>query len=180
VTRVLRLWHGSAVEIERFDPSATRDRGSHFGTREQAAMRNPAVLHAVEIEVDRVRRCRDRGDFASAIRSARAAGFDGLVYLNRYEGMTTERITALSDAGQLAGLDGLTDAQFRRLVPEARDSFIALDPDRIRVLDVIHRARQAAPARLAPVEADLDRLFDALEARAVPAPPSDRDLEPHF
>lgn len=160
MTRVLRLWHGSAVEIERFDVSATRDRGCHFGTREQAAMRNPAVLHAVEIEVDRVRRCRDRGDFASVIRSARAAGFDGLVYLNRYEGMTTERITALSDAGQLAGLDSLTDAQFRRLVPEARDSFIALDPERIRILDVIHRPARPAPTATAPIEPQPDRDFE--------------------
>lgn len=180
MSRVLRLWHGSTAEVERFDPAATRDRGCHFGTHEQAVMRNPAVLHFVEIETHRVRRCRDRGDFGSVIRSARRAGYDGLVYLNRYEGMTTERIAALSEAGKLADLDDLSDAEFRRLMPEAQDSFIALDPDRIRILDVIHRARPPAPARMAPVEADADRFFDALEARAAPKPQTDHDLEPQF
>lgn len=145
MSRVLRLWHGSKGEVERFDPSATRDRGCHFGTREQAEMRNAAVLHLVEIEVTRVRRCRDRGDFAAAIRSARAAGFDAIVYLNRYEAMTTERIEALQAAGKLHGLDDVSDAAFRRLVPEARDSLIALAADRIRILEVIHPERQTAP-----------------------------------
>lgn len=142
MTKLLRLWHGSKAEVERFDPAATRDRGCHFGSREQAAMRNAAVLHLVEIEVTRVRRCRDRGDFASAVRSARAAGFDAIVYINRYEAMTTERIEALQAAGKLHGLDDLTDAAFRRLVPEAQDSLIVLDGDRIRILEVIHPERQ--------------------------------------
>lgn len=55
-------------------------------------------------------------------------GYDSIAYLNRYEGMTTERIEALSASGMLARLNQLTDAGFRRLVPDAADSFIVFEP----------------------------------------------------
>ena len=76
----LTLWHGSDHPIDRFDGSGS-DRALHLGTRAQAQMRNPAFLHRVEVEVNRVHRSRDPGgDWSGRVRAARAAGADAIVY----------------------------------------------------------------------------------------------------
>lgn len=132
----LTLWHGSDHPIDRFDGSGP-DRALHLGTRAQAQMRNPAFLHQVEVEVNRVRRSRDPGgDWSGRVRAARAAGADAIVYLNRYEGVTSEIIQRLAGLGRLSDLDRITDREFRRLVPEAEDSLVLLNPERARVLEV--------------------------------------------
>lgn len=127
---MLHLWHGSTRFTTALRPGSTQDGGLHVGTREQASMRNSAVLYLVHASPNRIRRCRDRGgDWESRIRDARARGFDAIRYLNRYEGVPATRIEQLAEAGQLADLDGLTDKEFARLVPEARDSYILLRED---------------------------------------------------
>lgn len=131
----LRLWHGSSQRIEAFDPSKTIDGGFHLGSEDQARMRNPAWLHEVEVEVERIRRSRDEGgNWRARVERARADGFQAIVYLNRYEGMTSDIIERLQAAGQLSRLDDLTDKAFKKLVPEARDSLIVFDPGCIRIL----------------------------------------------
>ena len=130
----LILWHGSDRPIDRFT-GAGPDRTLHLGTRAQAEMRNRAFLHEVEVEVTRVRRSRDPGgDWSGRVRAARAAGVDAIVYLNRYEGVSAGTIERLAATGRLAGLDRLPDRAFRRLVPEAQDSWVLLDPTRARLL----------------------------------------------
>lgn len=137
----LILWHGSPVLIERFDASQTQDGGFHFGSQDQARMRNPTVLHEVEVDIGKARRCKDRGgDWKGRIRDAKAAGFSAIVYLNRYEGMTAEIIARLQSEGRLSRLDDLSDAEFRKLVPEAQDSHILWDPDRIRIISTLKHA----------------------------------------
>ena len=101
-------------------------------------MRNRAFLHEVEAGVSRIRRCRDLGgDWAGRVRNARSDGFDAIVYLNRYEGVSSATIERLALTGRLTGLDALSDAEFRRLVPEAADSLLLLRPERARVLRVL-------------------------------------------
>ncbi|MCW3783597.1 hypothetical protein [Defluviimonas salinarum] len=143
----LTLWHGSREAIARIDPGRTVDGGFHAGTEAQARMRNARVLHEIEVDVRNVRRSRDRGgDWKGRIAAARAAGFDAIVYLNRYEGMSSEVIERLAAAGDLARLDDLTDAAFRKLVPEAEDSWILLDPEAVRIVRIIDRdAAEPAP-----------------------------------
>jgi hypothetical protein len=136
--RNMILWHGSDHPISRFTNLRGPDRALHLGTRAQAEMRNPAYLHEVEVEFGRVRRSRDPGgDWSGRVRAARAAGHDAIVYLNRYEGLDAEVIGRLATRGRLSGLDRLPDAAFRRLVPEAADSWVLLDPSRARILRVI-------------------------------------------
>jgi hypothetical protein len=133
----LTLWHGSDRRIDRFTDKGP-DRALHIGTRAQAAMRNPAFLHEVEVDLSRVRRSRDPGgDWSGRIRAARAAGMEAIVYLNRYEGVSADTIARLAASGRLAGLDRLPDRSFRRLVPEAEDSFVLLDPGHARIVQVI-------------------------------------------
>lgn len=131
----MEFWHGS--ELPRKKLTAGYDGGVHLGTREQAEMRNSAFLHRVSFlgDMTRVRRSKDEGlDWRSKIRSARTAGFDGIVYLNRYEGMSDDGIRALAAHPDP---DRMSDKEFRRLVPDAADSFISLDESSVIVREVV-------------------------------------------
>lgn len=130
------LFHGTKAIFTDFDPTKTRDGGIHFGTQAQAQMRagKSAQLLAVYLRVTKPRRSRDMGgNWQAKIKSARAAGHDGIVYLNRYEGIPREAFERL----QALGLDPdkLSDAAFRKLVPEASDSWIVWQPEQILRLE---------------------------------------------
>lgn len=149
------LWHGSDGPIDRFYREGGADGALHLGSRAQAEMRNRAFLHEVEVEIHGIRRCRDRGgDWGDRIRRARAEGMDAIVYLNRYEGVSAATIERLALTGRLSGIDALPDVDFRRLVPEAEDSYILLHPDRARILRVVPKpppvARPSDPPSCCP------------------------------
>lgn len=57
----------------------------------------------------------------------RANGYDGVVYLNRYEGITKENYDKTNDH-----LHEMSDAEFKEAAPEASDSFIAFHPTQIK------------------------------------------------
>jgi len=61
---------------------------------------------------------------------------EAIVYLNRYEGVSANTIARLAASGRLAGLDRLPDRAFLRLVPEAEDSFVLLDPGRAGIIQL--------------------------------------------
>lgn len=131
-------WHGSTVQIDDFG-AQIGGKGVHFGSREQAAMRNRAFLHEVEIDLKVVGRARDRQDWRSVARRSRAAGKDGVLYLNRFEGLRTERLEELLARGLGNRLDAMTDREFRRLVPEAEDSVLVVNPEAVRLVRVFDR-----------------------------------------
>lgn len=140
------LWHGSGHPVSRFDPAATADGGVHFGSLEQARMRNHACLHEVQITVEKVLSLRDPGvGWKSKIRRARAQGYDAIRYLNRYEGISAQTIDRLTRTKQIGRLDGLSDAEFRKLVPEARESLIVFDAASIKILRIVEARRGATP-----------------------------------
>lgn len=146
----LDLWHGSQDVIESFDPTRTADGGFHLGTEAQARMRNSRHLHRVTVELNKVGRTRDRGgDWRECVAKARRQGFSAVVYLNRYEGLTTEVIDRLAGQGKLSNLDELSDAAFRKLVPEAQDSFIAVDPDTILAIVLEESCSPSIPGEMA-------------------------------
>lgn len=141
------VYHGTKAAISAFDPSKTVDGGIHFGSSEQAQMRASGAgknLVPVYLRMTNPRRSRDTGgQWRQKIASAKAAGHDGIVYLNRYEGIPSERITQLASDGVLQTLDALSDKEFKRLVPEARDSYIAFSAAQIRsVIDVMEPVEQ--------------------------------------
>ncbi|MGJ7523811.1 hypothetical protein ACSFA0_25270 [Variovorax sp. LT1P1] len=129
------VYHGTNSDFTRFDSVLTRDGGFHFGTAKQASVRvaGPGSnLLPAYLCIEKPRRSRDAGGaWRQKIRSAKSAGFDGIVYLNRYEGVDLSTVQrALLER---VDLDKLTDAQFRRYAPEARDSYIAFEPQQIRL-----------------------------------------------
>src|SRR3546814_5356719 len=95
----------------------------------------------VYLSIQNPRRSKDTGGkWASKIKAAKAAGHDGIVYLNRYEGIPADAFQrAVEQIARDRGgnpdfvrLDTLSDEQFRRYVPEARDSYIAFRPEQIK------------------------------------------------
>lgn len=123
------MWHGSMTPVDRFDGSRGRSE-LHLGTLEQASMRGGRHLYLFEIDPAKTRRIRDGGEVGKTqCRAARAAGMDALVYLNRYEGISVESVQNAMDAGIHDRIDSMTDREFLKWFPEARDSWAILNPE---------------------------------------------------
>lgn len=145
------LYHGTRATFTDLDLSQTVDGGVHFGTEAQARMRagRSGRLLAAELDVFQVRRSQDTGgEWKAKIRQAKAAGFNALVYLNRYEGIPLERFEAL--AAQGLDPDRLSDAEFRRAIPEAQDSWIVFDLAFVRRLPLHDLGPVTPRARFTP------------------------------
>lgn len=128
----LLLYHGTRAGSTFLDFRVT-DQGIHFGTLDQAVMRNPGRIIAAYIRAIRPRRLRDHPHgWRSAVRDAIAAGFDSIIYLNRSEGVPLDRFDRLRAVG-ITGeqLDTMADSEFRSLVPEAGDSWIVFRPEQV-------------------------------------------------
>lgn len=130
------LVHGTNADFDDLDVSKSSDGGIHFGTEDQAKMRsagkNSRLLRA-SIDIQKPKRYKDDGgNWKKKIAAAKRAGYDSIVYLNRYEGLTTERIEHLSEIGKLDKLDNLSYTAFKKLVPEAEDSYIVFSNEQIK------------------------------------------------
>lgn len=68
--------------------------------------------------------CRDRAAVRRMHQVIEQAGFDGIVYLNRGEGVDTEAAGGFEE--------GWSDDRFRTVFPMAADSFIAFHPNQIK------------------------------------------------
>lgn len=133
----LVLFHGTTPNVTQLDPSATSDGLVHFGTFEQAMARQRGRIIAAGllISINRLLRVRDADTTEQWKKRAKRAldsGYDGLVYLNRHEGVPMEVIDAAQQRG--LKLSGLGDAQFRMLHPNAADSVAVIDRASIQVL----------------------------------------------
>lgn len=132
----LVVYHATKSDITEFDSSKTVDGGFHFGTADQANMRVSGAdknIMPVYLSAQNLQRSKDLGgNWKAKIKAAKAAGKDGIIYLNRYEGLSSEVISRLSDESLLDKLDRMSDAEFRRAVPEAEDSYIVFRPEQIK------------------------------------------------
>lgn len=131
-------WHGSTRMV--LDPSLiAAGPGFHVGTKAQAKMRNSAYLHEISIAEGQLGRAKDRQNWTSIANRARSAGKTGVLYLNRYEGMSTKRLEELLKRGLADRLDSMPDREFRLLVPEAEDSLLAVNGRSIRLERIFDR-----------------------------------------
>jgi ADP-ribosyltransferase-like protein len=131
----LVVYHGTQGRFIGFDPKRMKTEGVHFGTRHQAEMRaGPrGEVVAALLHIPRLRRARDTGgQWRKVIAAAKKAGYDGIVYLNRYEGI--DRSTVLRAIDQKVDLDKLTDAELAEYATELNDSYIAFYPEQITVV----------------------------------------------
>lgn len=130
------LWHGSDNPDLQLTPETIGPDGLHVGTREQAMMRNSKALYEIEFMPGQTRRtqdCPDKAKWRIKIRSAIRGPYDTIVYLNRFEGMTSERVEILAQSGDLSKLDSCSDVIAKKLFPEARDSYLLLPGTPFRV-----------------------------------------------
>lgn len=133
------LYHGTVADFDSFDARIIVDGGFHFGTIDQARMRvhgPDSRLIQAELSVCNSRRSRDTGNnWKTKIASAKAAGFDSIIYLNRYEGIDIG--TVLRAASQRVDMDQLSDKELRRFAPELQDSYIVFDAVQIKIMSLI-------------------------------------------
>src|SRR6202035_2859468 len=60
-------------------------------------------------------------------------GYDGIVYLNRHEGENVQKFrNDVPNGNALLHPSVMTDKEFQKYVPSAKDSYIAFDPEQIR------------------------------------------------
>lgn len=122
------LFHGSMRPIHRIEPFI------HLGTIEQARMRG-SHIYRFAVSTCRFKRLVDRGRHGwdmKELRRAEFQGYDGIVYLNRYEGIPLEEFQMAQE--RVRDIDALPDSRFKRLLASARDSWIVFDPSRLCVL----------------------------------------------
>lgn len=133
----LVVYHGTKDRFDSFERAKTIDGAFHFGTREQAIVRmgREGFLVGAYLEIRNPRRSKDLGKgWKKKIESAKRSRHDGIVYLNRYEGIS--RDTVMRAYGERKDLDLVTDAEFLKYAPEVRDSYIVFYPQQIRVVSV--------------------------------------------
>lgn len=168
----LQLWHGSHEKLDKFRGDALEGI-VHLGTLAQAAMRSgDRYLHVVQVDLQYLKRVRDTGsDRRSQISQARRAGYNGLVYLNRYEGIEACRLEAVLKTIPARDLDTISDTRFRQIFPDARDSFLSFDPHMCKII-ASFSSRKAAEAYLAGNEHP-DRQADVIPSESAPCPAPD-------
>lgn len=131
---VLRLWHGSMTPVEEFAGTPSRAE-LHLGSFKQARMRGHRHLYLFEVDPGKTRRVRDSGEVGRTVcAAARRSGFDAVVYLNRWEGMSAEHVERAIKEGVSDRLDRMSDRDFLKWFPEAQDSWAILDPSRARLI----------------------------------------------
>ena len=128
------VFHGSSVKVDQLSPG--KDGGIHFGSKPQAEMRNSKEVYSAHLDIKKPKRYRDTGgDWKSKIAAAKKAGYDGIVYLNRYEGIDQEKYFKLLGEGWTGEkLDSLSDAEFKKLLPGMGDSYIVFSPEQVKPL----------------------------------------------
>lgn len=139
----LTLYHGVQGRVEdgfRLGGLETHPEGIHLGTLEQARMRaGRGDVLKVTLRLDRagpIPRVRDQdGSWRRLLGRHARKGVGVLVYLNRYEGIGLNSAIAVSEMAAARS----SDRVFRRLAPEARDSYVVLDPDLVRVEGRVER-----------------------------------------
>jgi len=134
-------YHGTTHDFDAFDLDMSEDGGLHIGTREQALKRNGDILLKIEFSIERPCRAKDDGgSWRAKIKAAKARKCDGIVYLNRHEGIPYDRLHSLTDSGMyLHHIDLLPDAKFKKLLPEAEDSYLLFSTKHVKILEKIYR-----------------------------------------
>ena len=131
----LVVYHGSNQTFSEFRPG--EDGGFHFAVDPEQAVHRAltgGMIYPVYLKAEKILRVKDRGSFSRRqIQQWKRQGYDGIVYLNRYEGMRLESVKTAFDAGVHGdALDNLSDEQFKKHFPEARDSYIVFSASQIR------------------------------------------------
>lgn len=128
----LVMYHGTKFDFFEFKDNKE---GIHFGSLEQAKMRNCKIIIKCFLNVRKpIRKVDTIGHWWNVIKAAKRK-YDGIIYLNRYEGIPLEEFQAVRSRGITDDtLDGMNDANFKKLIKTATDSYIAFDKNQIKII----------------------------------------------
>jgi hypothetical protein len=123
-------WHGSSKPLGEVDWNHPQQGGLHLGSEEQALHRGRHLTAFRLLPGAHLVRTRDAaGGWVAKARRYRAKA-EGLVYLNRHEGLSWEDIPAGWD-----DLDHVPDSFFAARVPRAGLSLLIIRPHAVQRLD---------------------------------------------
>lgn len=138
----LLLYHGSNQKFDKFDvekgisKTSGKFEGFHFGTIEQAKMRNAKNIIPVYLEANKLLKVKDKGgNWNKIIKRAKSQGFDGIKYLNRFEGIPLSDYDNARERGinvSIESLDKMSDIEFKKQIPSAEFSYIVFSPNQIK------------------------------------------------
>ena len=131
------LYHGTKKGAN-FDKLKTGiDGGIHLGSKAQAEMRGTGKVYKIKPKLEKTKRVKDTdGSWIPVIKKAKRQGYDSVVYLNRYEGLSTESIQKSRKLGYThEKLERISDSQFKKLFPESEDSYIVFDSYDAKIID---------------------------------------------
>lgn len=130
--RPLVVSHGTRSEFDTFKDNPE---GIHFGEESQAKMRSGSkrIIYSY-LAINNPKKSKDTsGYWTKAVKSAKSSGFDGIIYLNRYEGIPLESFENARSKGITDEMmDNMSDKDFLKLIPEAKYSYIAFSPTQIK------------------------------------------------
>ena len=133
---MITVYHSTNIGVHFEEIQLGKDGGIHFGSYAQAKARNMGNIYEAQIDPKKVRRCKDPGHgWEKKIKDAKNRGFDAIIYLNRYEGLDRDTIIQRVQEGwTMDKCEPLSDKKFKKLFPEARDSYIVFEgPDILQV-----------------------------------------------
>ena len=124
----LVVYHGTNADFEAFDSSR---KGSHFGTKLQATERgnieSGQQIIPAYLAIKNPKRVKDTTGWVLKVKQAKEEGHDGIVYLNRVEGVDTDAMKGYSSTE----LMNMSDSEFKRRFG-GEDSYIAFSPTQIK------------------------------------------------
>lgn len=154
----LVVYHGTYKKFKTFEIDRC-EFGCHFGTKKQANDRadGPEYILSVYLSIQRPLRMIDRDEwdpedvamdlerrgvfkgikpfdysYSDQVRNAIIkAGYDGIVYLNRHDGLDWNDVKHADYSGEKI----VTDTQFKRIVPATEDSWIVFKPSQIKAIN---------------------------------------------
>lgn len=130
----LVVYHGTRDTFTNF---VTNPNGIHFGTQSQATMRSLRVLMPCFLNIRSLKEKVDNGDsnhWAKIVKRLSGLGENGIIYLNRYEGISLEEFEAarINHGISHDQLDRLSDHNFKKMVSASSYSYIVFHPTQIK------------------------------------------------
>lgn len=166
----LVVYHGTGADFTSFDTEMGDGGGSHFGTKAQAdlyASVEKGKILPVYLSLRNPKRMIDLGqwdDLRDERKALMAQGFDGVVYLNRREGVDV----SFKDQGDWEQF--ASDAEFKAKYPSAQDSYIAFSPTQIKSIFNSGNFDPSNPAILAQLPiGSQDSVFTEADIAAIEA-----------
>lgn len=131
----MNYYHSSKENIKIFEKNKTVDGGFHFGTLNQAKARNnKGYIVEVELDIRKYSRSKDTGgNWKTKIDSAKKRGCNAIIYLNRYEGISTNNLLEVLNKG--IDIDKLSDKDFKKYFPESEDSILMFNSEDIKIIN---------------------------------------------